>query len=163
MALHDYACPTCGYRLIDEFRSCEEGATARLPLCPTCRVSMIWIPQVGRMDALEPMQEFEVCDGRNQRVVVDSLHKLRQIERESEQLARNGEGQQMVWRQYSQDPSNRHTHTLGQDPTPKITGLTRRGQPILREVLQPGANGEPEVTMGDGVVGVSPLPLASGE
>ena len=127
---------------------------------------MIWIPQTRAMDVGgvkgAAFRAFETRDGRNQPVLVDSLHKLRQIERESEQQARNGEGQQMTWRQYSQDPSNKHVHTLMKDPTPTITGKTTRGVPLVRETLRPSESGEPEVTMGDGVVGVSPLPMEPG-
>ena len=155
MPLHDYRCDICGYHVRDVYRSIEEGAVIRPPIC--CERIMTWIPQVGRMDAYEPFQEFETTNGRGERVTIDSLHKLRQIERESEQQARNGEGQQMNWRQYSQDPSNKYDHTLMKDPTPVITGKTTRGVPLVRETLRPSESGEPEVTMGDGVVGVSPF------
>ena len=43
---------------------------------------------------------------------VGSLHQMRQIERETEQQARNGEGQRLVWRDYSQNSSNKDVHTL---------------------------------------------------
>jgi len=55
---------------------------------------------------------FETTDGRGQPVFVDSLHKLRQVERDSEQAYRNGEGQPMVWRHLSQDQTNRDAPTL---------------------------------------------------
>ena len=161
MPLHDYVCYVCSVRVNDVYRSVEDGAVKTPVLCPRCQQRMVWIPQVGRMDALEPFQRFETTDGRGQPVVIDSLHKLRRIERESEQQQRNGEGQQQVWRQYSQDPSQRHDHTLMKDPSPHITGKTRRGEPMVREVLQADESGEPQVQMGEGVVGVSPFDVES--
>ncbi len=68
---------------------------------------------------------FVTTDGRGHRVQVDSLHKLRQVEREAEQAFKNGEGQPMVFRRWSQDPSNRDQPTLskgyygGDAPTPQ--------------------------------------------
>lgn len=72
---------------------------------------------IGGIDALEPGSEFICYDGKNRRVLVESLSQMRKIEKESEQQARNGEGQQMVWRKYSQDRGNTHTSTLGIDPS----------------------------------------------
>lgn len=161
MPLHDFLCSTCGREQRDVYRSIDVGALGSVPICASCGTPLTWIPKVGAVDTYEPMVEFETTDGRGQRVVIDSLHKLRQIERESEQQARNGEGQQMVWRQYSQDPSQRHDHTLMKDPTPAISGKTKRGEPIVREVLQADESGEPHVEMGAGVVGVSPFDVGS--
>src|SRR5215510_15475138 len=110
MALHDFWCQVCGQVLVDVNISIDIGATAGAPL--HCGRPTSWIPQVGRMDAYEPFQEFETYDGQNRPVVVDSLKKLRDIERQSEQDARNGEGQPIVWRRYSNDKSNHDVHTL---------------------------------------------------
>lgn len=79
---------------------------------------MRWIPQIGRMDAGSgsTFQAFETYvpqpDGTQKRTTVSSLHQLRQIERESEQRARDGEGQQMNWRDYSNDRSNADVHSF---------------------------------------------------
>jgi hypothetical protein len=110
MALHDFWCQTCGQVLVDVNIPIDLGAVKGAPL--HCGKPANWIPQVGRMDAYEPFQEFEARDGQNRPVVVDSLHKLRQIERDSEQQYRNGEGQPLVWRSYSNDRSNRDVHAL---------------------------------------------------
>ena len=104
-ARRDFACPTCRHR---EETFLPYGT---IPTCPTCVTPLEWVPQIGRMDALEPFQEFTTYVGEKP-VVVDSLRKLRQIERDTEQMARNGEGQQMIWRDYSQDRSNSDAHTL---------------------------------------------------
>lgn len=122
MALHDFYCSTCGQVLTDVNVPISVGATAGAPL--HCGRPTAWIPQVGRMDAYEPFQEFSTTDGRGNPVLVDSLHKLRQVEADAETAYRNGEGQPMVWRNYSQDVSNRDQHTLhrsfhgGEQPDP---------------------------------------------
>jgi hypothetical protein len=122
MALHDFWCQVCGQVLVDIAVPATVGAQKGAP--EHCGRKTNWIPQVGRMDAYEPFQEFETYDGQNHRVTVDSLKKLRDIERESEQQARNGEGQPLVWRHYSNDRSNRDVHALhprwtgGETPDP---------------------------------------------
>ena len=115
MPLADYRCAHCCRIEPDVYFSSEVGARAQPPRC--CGQPMEWIPQVGAMDAYEPGSEFQVRDGRNRLRTVESLRDIRKIEKESEQQARNGEGQQMVWRKYAQDASNVHTHTLGEDPS----------------------------------------------
>jgi hypothetical protein len=112
MALHDYWCQTCGQVSVDVNVPIEIGATMGAPT--HCNRPMRWMPQVGRMDASSGpgFTAFEARDGQNRPVTVDSLHKMRQIERESEQHYRNGEGQPIVWRQYSNDSSNKHVHAL---------------------------------------------------
>lgn len=110
MALHDFFCQTCGQVLVDVNVPIALGAIKGAP--EHCGQPANWIPQVGRMDAYEPFQEFEARDGQNNLVTVDSLTKLRKIERESEEQYRNGEGQPIVWRRYSNDRSNRDVHAL---------------------------------------------------
>lgn len=147
MALHDFECPSCGRIYRDVNVPIEIGAMRGAPPCLNCGVDTEWIPQIGRMDAYEPFHEFTVRDGRNQEVVVDSLAKLRKIERESETAERNGEGQRMVWRKYSQDRSNVHVHTLGKDPqeAPSRAAAAKFGPAIRRRAE------EPSVTYGPGV------------
>lgn len=130
MALHDYQCPDCGVIVRDYDVPIAVGAQAGAPNCPmgcvaasagaAFFVKTVWIPQVGRMDAYEPFQEFTVVDGQGKTVLVESLRQLRQIEDQSEQQARNGEGQPMVWRDYSQDASNFDQHTLAKDTSKAI-------------------------------------------
>jgi hypothetical protein len=122
MALHDFWCQTCGQVLLDVNIPIAVGATAGAP--EHCGRTAAWIPQVGRMDAYEPFQEFEARDGQNHLVTIDSLRKLRQVEADSERQYRNGEGQPIVWRRWSQDASNRDVHALaprwqgGEQPDP---------------------------------------------
>jgi hypothetical protein len=114
MPLFDYFCGVCGQVTPDVYRSIDVGAQADPPL--HCSRPMSWIPQVGAMDIgavkTSGFRGFETTDGRGNPVLVDSLHKLRQVERESEQAYRNGEGQPMVWRRWAQDKSNQDAPTL---------------------------------------------------
>ena len=117
MALHDYRCPVCHEVLRDVFRTAAQGAQSDPPTCHRCDRPMAWIPNVGFIDAKEPFQAFDTYDGRNRPVHIDSLRKLRQVERESEQQARDGVGQPMVWRRYSQGESNRDQGVFGPPPS----------------------------------------------
>lgn len=108
------------------------------PTC--CGQPMANHPPVVAVDAYEPFQKFSttVEDGRGgQRVEqITSLASLRRVERESAQRHRNGEGRPMVWRDYSQDRSNRDVHTLGPDPslrpTPRTTANGKAPMTIRR-------------------------------
>lgn len=114
MALHDFYCGVCNVVLKDVNVPIAIGARAGAPA--HCGRPTIWIPQVGAMDVRSDgdstFQKFETTDGRGNPVTIDSLHKLRQVERDSEIAYRNGEGQPMVWRRYAQDGSNRDQPTL---------------------------------------------------
>jgi hypothetical protein len=111
MALHDYRCLSCDVITRDHDVPMAIGARRGAPDCPVCLSPMDWIPQIGRIDALEPFQEFQI-DVDGQSVKVESLRQLRRIERDQEHKARNGEGSPLIWRDYSQDRSNRDVHTL---------------------------------------------------
>lgn len=125
MALHDYRCPTCGHVERDVNVPIAIGAQRGAPNCPwhdltTTPVRMDWIPQVGRMDAYEPFQEFEATDCYGKPVLVESMTQLRKIEEESEREYRHGPrdevgnpvAQLQIWRDYSQDKSNSDQHTF---------------------------------------------------
>jgi hypothetical protein len=140
MPLHDYYCRACGRLFADVAVPIAVGAAAGAPVCRDCEQATEWIPQVGRMDAYEPFQAFSTYDGQNRPVVVDSLTKLRRIERESEQQARNGEGQPMVWRRYAQDASNRDVPTLGPLEGPAARpdpAVARRVGKVVRSAEEP--------------------------
>jgi hypothetical protein len=147
VALHDYECGQCGDRAVDVFRTAAQGAQSDPPICVSCRLPMDWVPKIGRMDAFEPGQEFVCYDGKNQRVLVESLSQMRKIEKESEQHARNGEGQPMVWRKYSQDRGNTYTSTLGSSPA---EAPSRAAQEKFGPTLRKSAEA-PDVTFGPGV------------
>jgi len=92
---------------------------------------------------------FTTYDGRNRPVQIDSLHKLRQVEREAEQMARNGDGQPLVWRRYAQDGSNRDVPTLGDLKGPALTP-SEAGKRKFGQALRKSAEA-PDVTYGPGV------------
>lgn len=154
MALHDFWCTGCGRVIVDHNVPIAIGAQEGAPPCPDCGGRTSWIPQVGRMD-LRPdgdsaFQKFTTTDGRGNRVEIDSLHKLRQVERESEIAYRNGEGQPMVWRRYSQDSTNRDQHTLhqsldgGEHPSDeakrKFGSTLRKGEAVADAGFGPGVS-----------------------
>lgn len=122
MALHDYACPSCGQSRIDYYVPITQRAMTAAPLCLVCQTPTNWIPQVGRIDAgsgagfLAFDTQVLQPDGSHASVHINSLADLRRVERETEQRQRNGEGQAMIWRDYSNDRSNRDVHTMGKDP-----------------------------------------------
>lgn len=154
MALHDYRCPGCGFLHVDIYRSITVSARTTAPVCH-CGHQTEWIPQVGRMEAgggtggFEPF-ETQVLqpDGSHKTVTVSTLNDIRRIERETERQQRNGEGQAMVWRDYSQDRNNTHVHTLGTDPSeaPSAAALAKFGPAITRH-----GETEPVAALGPGV------------
>jgi hypothetical protein len=144
MALHDMYCSRCGQVLTDIHVPVAIGATAGAP--DHCGVKMTPIPGIGSMDIgavkTAGFRGFDTTDGRGNPVRVDSLHKLRQVERESEQAYRNGEGQPMVWRRWAQDGSNADQPTLsrsyygGDAPTP--AAAHRFGSTLKKATEAPG-------------------------
>lgn len=133
MALHDYVCPTCGASAVDIYRPVTERASEHPPDCPTCQTPMLWIPAVGAIDAYESVAfttSVRQPDGSYKDVRIHSLHDIRRIERETEQAHRNGEGQPMRWRDYSQDRSNGDVHTFGASPALTPSKTTARGVPF---------------------------------
>lgn len=153
MPRHDFRCPECGWLLLDQYRSAAEGAQAHPPQCFNCDRPMTWIPQAGfdlRSDSSDSdIPKFTTTDGFGNTVEIDSLHKLRQVEKESEQAYRNGEGQPMVFRAYANNRSNRDVGTLGEAPS---AGLTPEGK---RKFGRRGAlktmTDEPDHAYGPGV------------
>lgn len=114
---------------------------------------MIWIPQTTAMDIgavkTSGFRGFWTTDGRGERIHVDSLHKLRQVEKAAEQAYRNGEGQPMIWRRWAQDSSNRDQPTLsksydgGEQPT---EAARQKFGPELQRHAE-----EPSIPFGPGV------------
>lgn len=174
----DYRCPECDCEIHDHPFTMANGARASAPACLECHD---WNGQVVRMEVI-PAAHFDLkTDGTPDRglqkftvhrqvptrdgpvqveEVVDSLHTLRRIERDSEQRYRDGEGEPLRFRGYNQNSSNRDVNSFGtqgqigdraydsgQAPRkqPNI-GVARHGQ---RKPTTPLAR----------VGGVSPLPL----
>jgi hypothetical protein len=160
MAVHDFYCSTCGQVLVDVNIPIAIGATAGAP--EHCGRPTTWIAQVGRMDAANGpgFTAFTARDGQNRQVEVSSLHQLRTIERESEQHYRNGEGQPLVWRHYSNERSNRDVHALhptwhgGEAPDP--TWVKKHAGDLKRATKEADAEG---TDYGPGVSDATPSAL----
>jgi hypothetical protein len=113
-ARNDFLCEQCGHHA-------EYWAT-RATAPSHCGQTMIWAPtRSAALDAKESFQETTIDSG-DRVFKVDSLHAMRRIERETEQMARNGEGQPLVWRDYSQNRSNFDQHTLAKSIDRPVTG-----------------------------------------
>lgn len=111
---NDFRCDLCGHHA-------EYWAT-RATAPEHCGQTMTWAPtRSAAVDCLESFNEI-VTDSGGRTFRVDSLHKLRQVERETEQMARNGEGQPLVWRDYSNDRSNGDVHTLAKHIDRPVSG-----------------------------------------
>lgn len=125
MALHHFRCPACAFISKDVNVPVAIGAVNAEVYCPICAARMIGIPAIGRMDASNgpTFKAFDTYDGKNQKVHVSSLKQLRAIERQSEIDHKNGEGQPLVFRAFSNDPSNKDQSALhpnwdgGEHPT----------------------------------------------
>ena len=153
MPLHDFYCGRCNAVRVDVYapvtRRSDDPA-----FCPECGQSMVWIPAAPALHYGDvkgaAFRSFDTTDGRGEPVHVDSLRKLRQVERESEVHARNGEGQPMVFRRWAQDPSNRDQPTLskdyrgGEQPTP--AAAHRFGQTLQKSAEAPDHEYGPAVS-----------------
>lgn len=152
MPLHDYECRACHTILRDQYRSIRQGAQAQPPVCTSCDQPMAWIPAVGAMDAFEPGQEFVTADGQGHYRTIESFAQMRQLERESEQQYRNGEGQPLRFRALHQHRSNKDVNTFGEAPQEKPSDAARErfGRGMGAAVLD-GSSSEPDVAFGPGV------------
>jgi hypothetical protein len=155
MSLHDYFCGFCRIALIDQYRTVAEGGKSTSPECPECGRYMEWIPQAQfdcRSDSDQSqIPKFTCRDGRNELVEIDSLRKLRQVEKESEDLARNGEGQQVVFRNYSQTRGNRLDNTFGDVAQEKPSAEAKRKWGLRGATKVLGGEAEPKHSYGPGV------------
>lgn len=145
MPLHDFYCPACNHVRCNLYVPVQIGATAGAPACETCGAKMVWIPAAPAVHYGDvkgaAFRSFDTTDGRGNPVHIDSLRKLRQVEKESEQMARDGVGQPMVWRRYAQDGSNKDQPTLsksyngGEQPTPEAKH--RFGETLRKSAVEP--------------------------
>lgn len=96
------------------------------------------------VDAFEPGGEFEVYDGQNRKVTIESFAQMHKLERESEQQARNGEGQPLRFRMLHQHRSNKEVNTFGPTPEERPTAESLRR-------FRPTEVDPDSVTLGPGV------------
>jgi len=152
-ARHDYQCFHDGSVLTDIDRPISVGAQADPPLCPECGNRMTWIPAIGMVDLLSDGTDgpkFEMYDGQNQKVVVDSFAKMRKLEHESAVQAANQEGAPLRFRALHQSKSNMDRNTFGDGPAEKPSAEAARRFGLQGATRQHGGT-EPTVTFGPGV------------
>lgn len=155
MPLHDYV--HCTTVVVDQYRSAEEGACAHPPACPQCGRPMDWIPQTTAMDVGgvkgAAFKAFDTYDAQNRPIRIENLRALRKVERESEQAYRNGEGQPLTFRMWSQNRSNRDVRADGQDWTggeqPTPAAAHKFGKTLQRSTTEPNEGFGPGVHEGN--------------
>lgn len=96
------------------------------PICPHGRGA-------PRLDLLDT--PFEVSH-EGVTYTMSTLGDVRRLERQSEERARGGEGQQINWRDFSNDRSNRERNSLGENPR----------QHSLKELQSRDAKGRPRIS-----------------
>lgn len=117
-------CPLVPLPEPDYSRGYKVTSTVLIP--EHCAQRMRWIPQPVGVDTFTPFTIQETIRGRVESITVDSLSKLRQVERESAQRYKNGEGRQLNWRDYSQDASNRDRGSLGEKEKVTLSAADKR-------------------------------------
>lgn len=164
MPINDYVCPGCGVIEMNVYQK-----LIRLPepqvlngylttthlaprVCPTCskpgilQFMQVIPPRVAIDLAFAPFDtEVRQPDGTYRTVRVSTLNDIRRIERESEARARNGEGEALRWRDYSQDRSNADVHTFGAAPDAAPSEAAKRRFAKTVSAV------EPEAALGPGV------------
>jgi hypothetical protein len=145
MANHDFYCSRCGQVLIDVNVPADIGARRGAPV--HCDQQTVWIPAAPMMDVGgvkgAAFTAFDTYDGQNRPVRVENYRQMHKLERDSEQQARNGEGQAIRFRLLHQDQSNKHVNTFGEPGQQKPTSdAVRRFAP--RQITE-------EPTYGPGV------------
>ena len=159
---HDYECRPCRVVLRDQYRSVSVGGRDTRPACPDCGRIMDWVIPRLRLDLRADgegtsgatFQKFTIRDGQNNLVEIDSLHKLRQVERESEKMAADGIGQPIRFRAFAQDHSNMSVNTFGEGPSEKPSAAGKRKFGLrggATPVDAPAEGGDPDYTYGPGV------------
>lgn len=153
MANQHYKCPRCGGILLLHYTLADTTGPDWPPKCWDCDCDLEMFPQQMLTDLRtdgEGQKEFQkfsvyrempVKGGGRAQVCeeIDSLHKLRQVERDSEQRYRNGEGEPLRFRMATQNGSNRDVPSFGREgsigerhydsgaaPTKRM-GVTRHG------------------------------------
>jgi len=123
MAINDYECASCHRLARDHYR--PVGAPIDVPAC--CGQPMLWVPGGAHLDVIP---EQEVFIGSERRVI-RTLTEARAIERETEQLWKEGRGAPIRFRELSQDRSNKDENTFGPTPEERVQNRDRHGRPYV--------------------------------
>lgn len=118
----NYVCPDCETLLRDVAVPFGTTFNEVVIECPRCyhnrgggrSVRMDWIPQLGRVSAGggPTFTAFETTGPDGKLTRINSISELRKMESESEKMAKDGVGQQMVWRDYANGISNKDEHAI---------------------------------------------------
>lgn len=163
MPRHDFWCDDCGQVIADHYVPVSTRASDAAPACPTCGSPTTWIAAAPAVHygsvKTAAFKAFDTTDGRGNPVHIDSLRKLRQVEKQSEQDFRNGEGQPVVFRAWSQTKGNKLDSALH----PSLDGSeqpTAAGKHKFGSTLRKSAEA-PDRDYGPGVsdANASALPL----
>lgn len=128
-----YRCPACGHLYLLAYIPADVDGPDWPPTCYTCDDAQLErAPQPGDFgfdvktdgDGGKGFQKFTVHrqvptkEGLVQvEESIDSLHKMRQIEKDSEQRYRDGEGEPLRFRGYAQNGSNMDVGSFGTEGT----------------------------------------------
>jgi hypothetical protein len=130
MPLHDYQCEACGAKIIDRL---EPRLDTAPPDCPASGVleGHVMVRLWTRRHGTRGFMKFthETADGRT--IELDSLSAVRKHEKQTVDLAAAGLGQPEIFRQFSQDQSNRDANVFGRPDVRKPKKTTRRGIPLV--------------------------------
>ncbi len=140
----NYCCPDCETVLKEVPVAFGTSFNEHVEICPRCyhnrgggrSVRMDWIPQIGRMSAGNgpTFTAFETTGPDGKVIRIDSITALRKVEAESEKMAKDGVGQQMVWRDLANDRSNKYDHAITKSWEPAdYPGMPTKAQ---REALK---------------------------
>ena len=104
MPVHDYHCEPCDIFILDQYHP----SISAVLCCPDCGhpCEKLW-----HRPPRELFRAFTVDYGKGP-VEITSLAQLRAIEASSEKAYRDGRGQPLVFRAFSQDHSNLDRNTL---------------------------------------------------
>jgi hypothetical protein len=152
MPQHDYYCAVCGQVLVNVMVPIAIGQIKGAPI--HCAQRAVPIPGIGSMDygAVKGagFKGFSTTDGRGQPVQVNSLRDLRRLEKESEQMARDGVGQPMVFRRWAQEDTNKDQPTLSKSyyggDAPTKAAKERFGSTLKKSAEAPDASFGPGVS-----------------
>jgi hypothetical protein len=166
----DYTCEGCPGIVRNHRFDAALGAIASAPICPVCEIVMTYVPAIGRMSAGNgpSFKAFEVArevvdvnpatgkvERHHRRETIDSIAKLRAVERDSDRRAANGEGEPMRFRVFSQDHSNMDRGSFG-PLVPESSVLKKSGRVSVKAVT-PSDGSEPVVETGPGMSGSQAL------
>ena len=135
MPLHDFQCSGCGKKILNRYQPRIE---AEPPACPSSEA--LFQPERHKMERLwsrgygtRPFKSFTHETPAGDHVEMDSLAKIRKYEEQSIKDWKAGVpgAQPELFRQFSQDQSNRDVNLFGKPDFKKLRKTTRCGHPII--------------------------------